>query len=136
MSTPRASRRLGPAARVLAIPLVALTLVAGIWVTGGLSSDDCRAATGRTLAWWVAAALICGLIAWRRPELRAPVLGAYLVTAAVAGVYLGRSEVVDDRVEERVAVAPQPSAAERPMPQGGSSTRPANRLLSQGSCES
>src|SRR5687768_18494082 len=106
MSSPQTSPRSARVTRVLAVPLVAAVVVAGIWVTGGLITDDFRVAMGLTFAWMVLAALICGAIAWRSPPLRAPVLGAYLVTAAVAGAYLGRSTLFEDRVDERVAVAP------------------------------
>jgi hypothetical protein len=44
-------------------------------------------------------------VAARSRAFRWPVLGAYLITAAAAGVYLGSSVLVDDVVNERVATA-------------------------------
>jgi hypothetical protein len=89
--------------RFLAVPVVAVVVLAGIWVTGGLLTNDFRLATALTAAWMVAAGLGCALIAWRRPRLRLPVAGTFLVVAAAAGIYLGRSQFVDDVVHERVA---------------------------------
>ena len=103
-----ATRRPAPlAARLLSIPLVAIALVAGIWVTGGLLTNDFKLAMALTAVWMALAGLACALVAWRRPDLRLPVIGAFLFTAAAAGAYLGRSQFVDDVVNERVvAVSP------------------------------
>jgi hypothetical protein len=98
------------AIRLLSIPLVALGLLAGIWVTGGLLTNDYRLAMALTAAWMAIAGLACGVVAWRRPQLRLPLIGTYLLVAAAAGLYLGRSQFVDDVVDERVAtVSPAPS---------------------------
>jgi|SRR5829696_901960 len=88
--------------RLLSIPVVAITLLVGIWVTGGLLTNDFKLAMALTAAWMALAGLACALIAWRRPDLRLPVLASFLLTAAAAGVYLGRSQFVDDVVTERV----------------------------------
>jgi uncharacterized membrane protein len=87
---------------LLAALAVAVVVIAGIWVTGGLITDEFAVAMVLTGAWMAVAAVGAGLVAWRRRDLRVPVLGAYLVTAAVAGVYLGRSQLFDDVVHERV----------------------------------
>lgn len=104
-------------ARLLSIPLVAVTVLAGIWVTGGLLTNDFLLAMALTAVWMAVAGLTCGLIAWRRRELRLPVLGTFLVVAAAAGFYLGRSQFVDDVVNERVVraspAAPSDAAAPR-----------------------
>jgi hypothetical protein len=93
--------------RLLSVPLVGLALLAGIWVTGGLLTNDFKLAMALTAAWMALAGLACALVAWRRPDLRLPVIGAFLLTAAAAGAYLGRSQFVDDVVNERVvAVSP------------------------------
>ena len=97
------------ATRLLSIPLVALGLLAGIWVAGGLLTNDFRLAMALTAAWMAIAGLACGVVAWRRPQLRLPLIGTYLLVAAAAGLYLGRSQFVDDVVDERVAtVSPGP----------------------------
>jgi hypothetical protein len=95
------------AARFLSVPVVVLALLAGIWVTGGLLTNDFKLAMALTAAWMALAGFACAVVAWRRPDLRVPVLGAFLLTAAAAGAYLGRSQFVDDVVRERVvAVSP------------------------------
>jgi hypothetical protein len=116
------------AARLLSVPLVAVVVLMGIWVTGGLITNDFRLAMALTAGWIAAAGLACGLIAWRRRELRVPVIGTFLVVAAIAGVYLGRSQFVDDVVDERV-VAVSPRA---PDTDGAT---PRNVLLARGAFE-
>lgn len=113
-------------ARLLSIPVVAVAVLAGIWVTGGLLTNDFALAMALTVAWMAAAGLACGLIAWRRPELRLPVLGTYLVVAALVGAYLGRSQFIDDVVNERVVtVSPRATA-------DAEAAAPTNVLLARG----
>jgi hypothetical protein len=98
------------ATRLLSIPLVALVLLVGIWVTGGLVTNAFLLAMALTAAWMAIAGLACGIVAWRRPELRLPVIGSYLLVAVAAGVYLGRSQFVDDVVNERVVTVSRASS--------------------------
>lgn len=77
-------------------------VVAGIWVSGGLITNDFGLAMALTAVWMGIAAAACLAIGWRRPGLRVPVIGAYALTALLAGVYLGRSTLVDDTVNEQV----------------------------------
>jgi hypothetical protein len=104
------------ALRLLSVPVVAIALLAGIWVSGGLVTDDFRLAMALTAAWIALAGLACGLVAWRRPELRLPVIGTFLVVAAAAGAYLGRSQLVDDVVDEQVVTASPPPSEGRGAP--------------------
>jgi hypothetical protein len=126
MKRPRTSL----AARLLAVPLVAIAVLVGIWVTGGLLTNDFALAMALTAVWMGVAGLACAVVAWRRPELRLPVLGTYLVVAVAVGVYLGRSQFVDDVVNERVVSVSPPVTedAEGAAP-------PRNVLLAQGSFE-
>ena len=71
-------------------------VIAGIWVSGGVITNDFGLAMALTAVWMGIAAAACLAIGWRRPGLRVPVIGAYLLTAIVAGVYLGRSTLFDD----------------------------------------
>jgi hypothetical protein len=107
---PSAQRRLPLAVRLASAPLVVVALVAGVWVAGGLITNDFRAAMSLTIAWMAIAGAACLAVAIVRRDLRVPVIAAYLLTAAALGIYLGRSELFDDRVDERVAVAPPPTA--------------------------
>jgi hypothetical protein len=98
------------AARILAVPAVAAFVVLGIWIAGGLVTDDFTVSMWLTAAWMGLAGLACVVVAGRSRAFRWPVLGAYAVTAAVAGAYLGSSVFLDEEVNERVATAaPAPS---------------------------
>jgi hypothetical protein len=97
---------------LVAIPVVVAVVLAGIWATGGLITNSFAVSMWLTAAWMGLAGVACLAIAARSRLLRWPVLGAYVVTAAVAGVYLGSSVFLDKTVNEQVATAaPAPSAA-------------------------
>lgn len=116
-----------------------LVVVAGIWVSGGLITNDFELAMALTAVWMGLAAVGCLLIAVRRRDLRAPVMGAYLLTALVVGGYLGRSQFLDDAVNEKVVVpsaAPAQADAPAETRAGARSERPANALLARGRFES
>lgn len=101
----------------VALGVGAVTL-AGIWVTGGLLTNDFALAMALTAAWMVIAGAGSLALAWRRPGLRVPVIAGYLLVAVVVGGYLARSTLLDDEVNERVARA-----------------GPTNALLARGSFE-
>lgn len=106
---------------------VVVVVLAGIWVSGGLITNDFELAMALTALWMGVAAAGCLAIAWGRPGLRVPVIGAYLLTALVAGGYLARSTLIDDAVNERVVrVTPQAAAA---------GDRASNVLLARGRFE-
>ncbi|HEU0025021.1 MAG TPA: DM13 domain-containing protein [Thermoleophilaceae bacterium] len=132
LGEPRSRTRLGLVATVVAAGAVVVVVVAGIWVSGGVITNDFGLAMALTAVWMAVAALGCLLIAWRSRDLRYPVIGAYLVTAAVAGAYLGRSMFFDDEVNEKVVTAsPVPATGA-----GGAAERPRNVLLARGDFES
>jgi hypothetical protein len=124
-----------PAARVLAVPVVAGLVLLGIWVTGGLITDDFTVSMWLTAAWLGLAGLACVAVAVRSRAFRLPVLGAYLVTAGVAGAYLGSSVLLDTEVHERVATAAPPAVGEERMASTGATGRaaaPRNVLVRAG----
>jgi hypothetical protein len=108
----------------VALAVVVVVLV-GIWVSGGLVTNDFGLAMALTAAWMGLAAGSCLIIAWRRPDLRVPVLAAYLLTAIFVGGYLGRSQFVDDEVNDKV-VRVTPATSSEGAPQA---ERPRNVLL-------
>ena len=118
-------------ASLVAAVVVVVVVLVGIWVSGGLITNDFALAMALTAVWMGIAAVGCLLVAWRRPRLRVPVLGAYLLTALVVGVYLGRSTLLDDEVNERVVRVSPPVV-------GGDAAgeRPRNVLLARGAFES
>jgi hypothetical protein len=96
--------------RLAAALAVVVAVLTGLWVTGGLITNEFRVAMGLTAAWMGLAGLLCLGVAVKRPALRWPVMGAYVVTAVVAGAYLGRSQFFDSTVDEQVAVASSQTA--------------------------
>jgi Electron transfer DM13 len=88
---------------LLAIPIVAGVVALGVWVAGGLLTNDYRASMALTGLWFGATGLACLLIARRSRSLRVPVLASYLVTVALIGGYLGLSTLRDREADERIA---------------------------------
>jgi Electron transfer DM13 len=123
--------RVSPLLRLLAAVLVVVVLLAGIWVAGGVITNDFTVAMLLTVLWMGVAFVVCSLIAWRSPALRVPVAAAYLLTAVVVGVYLGRSMFLDDEVNETVVTA-APAPAEPASPEQGRESPPRNLLLGRG----
>jgi hypothetical protein len=118
------------ALRLLAAPATAAVVLTGLWVTGGAITNDFGVAMWLTAAWMGLCGAGAALVALRSRAFRAPVLGGYLVTAAVAGAYLGSSVLFDDVVAERVATVPAASAP------AGDRTAPRNARLRGGRFES
>jgi len=101
--------------RVLAVPVVAVGLLAGVWVSGGLISDDFRTSMALTAIWFAFSGATCVLIARRWRALRVPVVLAFVLTAGATGAYLGLTTLRDRVVHERVitaAAAPDAGSAQ------------------------
>jgi hypothetical protein len=123
--------------RLLSVPVVAAVVLIGVWFTGARITNDFALAMWLTVGWMALVGAICLGIAFRRRNLAIPLLGAYLATAAVLGVYLSRSIFLDDEVNENVATAAEPA---RPSPKSRRGdrqpSRPQNRLLGRARFES
>ena len=117
-------------ARLAAAVLVVVIVLVGIWVSGGLITNDFELSMALTAVWMGLAAAGCLALVWRRPGLRVPVIGAYVLTAVVVGGYLASSTLIDDQVNERVVRVTSPAD-----PGGAESARPRNVLLGRGSFE-
>jgi hypothetical protein len=100
------------ALKLLAVLATTAVVLAGLWVTGGLVTNDFGVAMWLTIAWMALAGCVVLAVAVRSRGLRWPVLGAYAVTAALAGAFLGSSVVFDDVVDEQVAMAPAMAATD------------------------
>jgi Electron transfer DM13 len=124
--------------RVLAVPATVAIVLVGLWAAGGLLTNDFELAMLLTAGWMGLAGLIALTIAVRSRVFRWPVLGAYVVTAVVIGVYLGRSVFMDDVVKEQVATAAPAVSAPAPAAQNSrqSAPQPQNMLLRAGRFES
>jgi hypothetical protein len=90
-------------ARLGAAVLVVGIVVLGTWVTGGLITDDFETSVALNTAFFVVAGGAAIFVAWRRPELRWAVVGAFLVAATAVGGYLAYGTFVDQTVDEAVA---------------------------------
>lgn len=97
--------------RLLAVPATAVLVAFGVWVTGGLISDDFRVSMGLTAAWLAICAAGCAAVAWRVRPLRLPVLIGYVLSATAIGLYLGLTTLRDRVVDERVVTAAPATAA-------------------------
>ena len=86
--------------QILAAIAVVVVLLAGIWVSGGVITNDFRLATALTAVWMGIAAAACLAIAMRSRGLRLPVIVGYLLTAIAAAGYLERSQLVDDTLNQ------------------------------------
>ena len=87
---------------LLAVATAALVL-AGIWLTGGVLSDDFRVSMALTTLWFGLVA-VAALLVWRRaPRLRLPVTAVALATIALAGGYLALTTLRDKTVNEAIA---------------------------------
>jgi hypothetical protein len=127
-------RRFPPWLRLGLAPLVAATVLAGIWVTGGLLTNDFRLSMLFTTLWLGLIGLSSLVVAWRWRPLALPVLGTAFVTAAAAGGYLLYASSVDKVVNEQVAVAENPpgSASTTSNEPGEPAAPTANVALARG----
>jgi hypothetical protein len=100
--------------RLVSVPVVVAVVLVGIWITGGVITNDFALAMWLTAAWMVLAGLVCLAVAVRSAALRWPVLGAYVVVAGAAGAYLGSSVFLAMEVNERVATAAPADEPTRP----------------------
>ena len=117
----------------MAVPLVAAAVVLGVWVTGGVITDDFRASIALTTVWMAVAGGLCLLIAVRNRALRVPVLAAYVLTAGLLGVFLASTTLRDRVVDEPVVTVPEPAAAAvAAEPPGSPAPPPKNRQLARG----
>lgn len=91
--------------RIAAVPPAVAVVLVGIWVAGGVLTNDFRVSMALT-ALWFALVLVGAAVAWRRlPALRPAALAA--VTAfVVVGGYLGYASTTDRVVDETVVTGP------------------------------
>lgn len=121
------------ALRVVSVPLTVVIVLVGIWVAGGLITNDFELAMRLTVLWLVAAGITAVAIGYLSRPFRLPVLGAYVVTALAVGGYLGRSVLLDRTVNEQVATAaPNPA----PSTSADEPAEPRNVLVRAGSLQS
>ena len=130
VETPHMMRGLPIWARVLSALAVVALFVLGLWLVGGVVTDNFDVAMVLTALWFVGfGALALGLV-WRRPDLRLAVGGTFLVTAAVVGGFLAWSTLRDKTVDAKV-VTGRPASADASAPAAEASP-PGNVTLAAG----
>jgi len=85
---PPAAGRVPRAAVVAAGPVVVAVVLAGVWVTGGLLTDDETLARRLMGAWFVAAGALAAVAALRWRQLALPVVAAWFLTSGTVGGFL------------------------------------------------
>ena len=91
--------------RWAAIPAVAVVVVLGVWVAGGVLTNDETIAKALTAVWLLVAGLVVSFIAWRYRGLALPVIVTFVVVAGGLGGFLLYTSNVDKVVDEDVLVA-------------------------------
>ena len=82
-----------------------MATILGVWIFGGVVSNDFRVSMALTAAWFVAAAAAAALVSWRSRALRWIVFPSFAVTAVAIGGFLAWATLHDKVVHERVAIA-------------------------------
>lgn len=131
--TAPSKRRTGRrAARAIAlIAAAAAATVAGVWIAGGVITNDFRLSMALTAAWFAiaGAASLYSFKAGR--SIGMPILAGYLIAATAVGGYLAATTLVDRTVNEVVVTgtpasqmpAPADPADPRPKPRNVEETR-------------
>jgi hypothetical protein len=88
--------------RLSLVPLVVLIVVAGVWVTGGLITDDAQLSMVLATGWLGLAGIASVVVGLRWRDLAVPVIAAYALTALTVGGYLSYASSVDRVVNEQV----------------------------------
>jgi Electron transfer DM13 len=91
------------ALRILSVPAVMALFLLGLWLFAGVVSNDFELSMALTAGWFALAGAAAVFVGWRRRDLRIPVVGTFLVTAAVVGGFLAWTTLRDKTVTERVA---------------------------------
>ena len=108
------AQRVGIPGRVLATIVMAVLLVAGVFVFGRISDDE-NLAKVLTVAWFGALFAAWLMVGFRRRELALPLGVGFVVVSALAFVFVALPSMRSKTVNERVAVGtPQARAPAKP----------------------
>ena len=88
---------------------LAVLVLGGVWVAGGLVSDEPAIAKTATGAWLTASGLLAVVVARLRRRLAVAAIGSWIVTASAAGGLLLVTSSVDRTVDEDVVMAAAPA---------------------------
>jgi hypothetical protein len=118
---PPTATRVPTAVVIAGAPVVVAVVLAGVWVTGGLLTDDETVARRIMGVWFVVAGALAAVVALRWRRLAVPVLAAWFLTSGVAGGFLLVTSTTDRVVDEDVTVVADPPASrsgDSPTPGG------------------
>ncbi len=124
--------------KLLAPPLVVLTLVAGVWFWGGVVAPDYWTTIGFAIAWFLVCSVLFGRLGKARPPLRPWLRGTFLACSAAALAGFWWTSIRETEVDERVATgvpASQvagPGGADPLAPQTGEPARAAAKPAPRG----
>jgi hypothetical protein len=90
---------------------VAAAVLAGVWVAGGVISDDFRTSMALTAAWLLAGGATALRLGLRARPLRAGLWGGYALAAGAVAAWLGSTTLRDRVVDERVVTGIAPATA-------------------------
>jgi Electron transfer DM13 len=121
--SPRRSRLRYARALVLAAAAGATT-AAGVYVAGGVITNDFRASMALTALWFAAAGAISLASFKAGRSIGLPILAGYLIAATAIGGYLAATTLVDRTVNETVVTGTPASAM--PATQAGPQREPRN----------
>ena len=125
-------------ARWWALPAAIAVVAIGVWVTGGVLTNNETVAMGLTGLWLLLAGVVAVFVAWRQRAFAAPVLIGYAIAAVGIGGFLGYTSMVDQVVDEDVVVATSDSTDPSSGGDGagasgaGDSGSAENQLLAEG----
>ena len=108
---------------------VAAVVALGIYVTGGLITNDARASMLLATVWLAVSAAAVAVLVRRRRQLAVPAVGAWVITALGVGGFLLYTSTVDTVVHEKVVRAASAEPAASPPSTSGSSASPASPAL-------
>lgn len=101
-SLPAVGRPLPLWARVAAVPLAALAILAGLWLFAGVVAPGYYASIGFAIGWFIAASVAIGVVVRRKPSLRWPLRATYLIIVVLVGGWSAWTTFTDKTVNEQI----------------------------------
>jgi Electron transfer DM13 len=102
------------AAKLLAVPLVVLTIAVGLWFWSGVVAPGYWSTIILGVLWFVACSVLFGRIGKARPELRPWVRGTFLACSVAAAFAFYWTSVRDTVVDEQIVTGVPASRAAAP----------------------
>jgi hypothetical protein len=101
-------------ARVLAVPVAAIVVLAGLWLFAGVIAPGYYGSIAFAIGWFVAASVGIGMVAKRAPSLKWPLRGTYLAIVLLVGGWSAYTTFTDKTVNEQIVTGVAASQAASP----------------------